>query len=239
MGEQIESGWYREEGSRIFATSGGIIKDNGRLTPTKHAGGKLIFSNDGCGAKPLVLLGTRAEIFTELDFWKDDSATKKFGIENRLKEYPKIYMTICDYQTKPRFAGLFPVHAAVNALASGALGVFGGGVDAQLATVIGQIVKDVAGGLGDLKDWATQMKSPKNKITSTSKADIEKAKKTNAESKKHGVLYVRFQYDDFEGVQGGCIGSGFVSFSVISKLLEASLGGRPPMQAEVMKKEKD
>lgn len=237
----IEPGWYRENGPQISAVGGGIIKDRGFLAPAKPFERTYLFKDTETGAKPLVLLGNREAIFKELDYWDDglDTRVAESGIRNTIKDNPRIYMDIYPYTTQPRWEGLFPVQAAVNALVSGVLSAAGAGVDAHFASDVSQMLKDVAGGAGDLKDWATQMKSFYSKVKYVPKDVINLAIKNNKEAKEKGILYIRFRYlpDDNKWAEHGCIGSRFVSFGTISKLLEVALNGRPPMPAKMMKKD--
>ncbi len=110
---------FREKDGQVYATGEGLmsgyIEDFGTLTPTLPAErdeskGYYILSNETpTAAQPLVLIGTAPQI---LDFFAQKS---DFGIENRFKELPTIYMIITPYKpVKSRYKVTTPIFGVIK-----------------------------------------------------------------------------------------------------------------------------
>lgn len=231
---------YREENGHLTAKGGGIIIENKHLVEAATGGRGFLFSDTPAGAKALVLLGNKEEIFAYFDDWRKATQNWKIprGIENQIKKFPRMFMNIYKYVPKQRYEGLFPVHAAVNSVMAGALNALGGGIDTAFGTYVGQMLKDLVGAGGDIKEWAGDMKDFYKNIKYIPSNEVKSVLKARKEAKKNQTLYIRIQYDDLQCVDQNCIGSGFVSFQVLDKIIEVALGGRPE-PATPMKKEED
>jgi len=161
----------REPVSEVKRVGSAFIQDKGRLKAAVRASstGWYLFSEAGIGPTPIVIIGTLAEVTV----WLKEN--KHIGIENRIVELPEIYMTVQPYIPGSQFVGLFPVHAAVQALAENIAGF-----------APGSELTDIAGGI---KDLMGAQKARKGRffddVFSRSKAP---------KAPKPGMLYLRFHY---------------------------------------------
>ncbi|WP_404705008.1 hypothetical protein [Yersinia vastinensis] len=113
-----------------------VIVDRGELQKAvKDSNNEYVFSEQGAGVKPLVLIGTAAEV-TEFLLNNETS-----GIENHIIELPDIYMGIAPYVIKERFTGLFPLNDLLIASVE----------QVQKFLPFGKIITDTAGIPSDLK----------------------------------------------------------------------------------------
>lgn len=101
---------WREPNSMIkTGGKGSLIVDRGSLTKAvRSSNGDYLFSEAGSGLKPLVLIGTLAEI---ANFMLENSHR---GIENHIKKLPEIYMGITHYMPQQRFSALFPLQDSLK-----------------------------------------------------------------------------------------------------------------------------
>lgn len=161
----VRAGMYREPVSQCHISGSAVIQDNGVLTSTAAgSSGDFLFTEVGCGPRPLVLLGQTNDI----NLWL--ARYRKSGIDNRIRELPGIYMGVQPYKPGARFKGLFPLHDSVNAVVQG-LAAFAPGSD----------LTDIVGAAKDFND------ARGFEVKTTYSSAIPKAN-------YRGVLYVKFHY---------------------------------------------
>ncbi|MGE4799418.1 hypothetical protein AB8989_03305 [Yersinia hibernica] len=125
-----------------------LIVDHGQLQKAvKNTHNDYLFSEQGNGIKPLVLIGSALEISEFLI--KNETR----GIENHIKELPDIYMGITNYVPQKRFTGLFPLHDLLTQTVE----------QAAKFVPVGTIITDAAGIPSDLKALYDVIKSLRNK----------------------------------------------------------------------------
>ncbi|MGG1944578.1 hypothetical protein AB1286_07190 [Trinickia sp. NRRL B-1857] len=92
---------------------GSLLEDRGSLRKAiKNSRGWFQLSEHGEGRKPLVIIGSRAQV---LAFFRRHAAS---GIENTVPELPRIYMGISRYVPKTQYRKLTPHHDAALRLAN-------------------------------------------------------------------------------------------------------------------------
>lgn len=112
-----------------------LIVDRGELRKAvKSSNNDYLFSGEGAGVKPLVLVGSPVEIS---EFMLQNETR---GIENHIKGLPDIYMGVTQYEPKQRFTGLFPLQDVLTQT-----------VDQISKFVPGADITDAAGVPSDLK----------------------------------------------------------------------------------------
>ncbi|ECG8591583.1 hypothetical protein FNI11_17865 [Salmonella enterica subsp. salamae] len=112
-----------------------LIMDRGELQKAvKSSNNNYLFSENGAGVKPLVLIGSPVEIS---EFMLHN---KSRSIENHIKALPDIYMGVTKYRPKQRFTGLFPLQDILTQT-----------VDQVSKFVPGADITDAAGIPSDLK----------------------------------------------------------------------------------------
>jgi hypothetical protein len=92
---------------------GSLLEDRGSLRKAiKNSRGWFQLSEQGEGRKPLVVIGSPAQV---LAFFRRHAAS---GIENTVPELPQIYMGVSRYVETARYRKLTPYHDTAQALAN-------------------------------------------------------------------------------------------------------------------------
>lgn len=102
-----------------FGSHGSMVEDRGSLKRARpNSRGWYQFSEHGDGRRPLVLIGSRAQV---LRFFQHNA---KIGIENSIAELPHIYMRVSRYappkQRREVTPWNYPVVGAANVVVSAA-----------------------------------------------------------------------------------------------------------------------
>lgn len=211
---------YRETGAHVKQVGSAVIKTNGQLQEAWLAkrAGSFLFSEVGAGTLPLVLLGTKPEIYAWLYEWQHT------GIENQILELPNIYMTVQPYRPGARYEGLFPVQDAImgitNSLVSLAGSAFGAGMDDHKGPeTIGELVSGP--GLNDLPGWYADGKGAQQFTSEWLKGVTYKSKLSDQAIKAAaGKIYVHFHY--LQRPHSELIGSRYIAFWKIHALLKVT-----------------
>ncbi|MDX6191933.1 hypothetical protein SGQ83_21465 [Flavobacterium sp. Fl-318] len=103
---------YREPSPQLIRVPWqGIVLDRGVLKKAiKSSKGDFLFSEQGAGVQPLVIIGKLSEL---VDFFY---MNQNVFISNEIRTLPDIYIGISKFIEKERYDGTYPVNIAINAL---------------------------------------------------------------------------------------------------------------------------
>ena len=189
-----------------------VIQDHGYLKSTLPASnGYYLFSETETGAMPIILLGTFAEL---LEYLSNAEVSRVFGIENRIKEIPDIYMGAFIYVPGERFTGLFPMHDFVYQLAKQAADLGAAIVPEFTPDSSLKWIRELVGGIKDLGTWTLERIAYNEKMRANEKKGLRAwiSKKFNRTKEKdealkklsdmiHKPIYLKFHYFEEKGMK--------------------------------------
>lgn len=172
---------WREADSVWRCSGTAVIRKNESLTKAPSTNGRFVFSNVGAGIRPLALIGTWDQLMYSLSAYPGDRIE---NLVTGLGSAKGIFMSVKPYVPGKPYSGLFPLHDAVSAVVTGAVGLAAGAVPGGV--VNGDVLENCWGHiLNDTAAVATDGHSIGKQLFGGS---------SGVNLKRAGELYVRFHY---------------------------------------------